>query len=732
MLAAMTPESSVDLAALTAKQIKDGYGQAGFLQATVTCKRVIRERGDQSARSYRCMVNEGPRYRWGELEMEGPTPISKDKLIREIEAGLLPPKTFPQFWIANGDLHSDWFTLDKDNEKGRAKRRPAVWRTGDPAAKGIEQELENAIKQVFSGSGYANCKFQIESSVDDESHQVHVVVKVTSKGLPTEVASFRVNGLTQQTRADVIAYLNLKRGDLVNHDMIFGASRKLFESARFAEYRIEFDPVDRELRFDLKEVSGATSLSKPLTKMERAFLSAGRTLLEDESGATKDLFFQTNDEDTEYALCIGQAGAVVYVSHGTALDRQSFTLAIDQQRILITASWMPSVYICRLGEVIGRVVAPFSLRGTPSKDRLTSLNIDGCLGSVDQRESSAVQMEYRYRPADWMAILHHKKFDVQEADGLIQIGEENRRIAIDAASGRLASVWGYRVEEFCQLGAVQKYLDDVNDRIEHRPVVDISQRSLSGLAEFFTHRHSREFLSRVLSRNGKDFHNELRGPNGDALEDFVKAEGFEVLDQVLNLWIGKSSGVNQKDADTFEIDGPKGSWSLQDPRSITPFLPQLAKRYGLEGWPYETMQAVFVLVDDSTTKANQDRVLNAFSREGKHGPLAHLALAWALSYLQHPSDKIAAARSVERMNPQEIRREIDQVLTSPLGEPLRRSIQAFASLSKEQREHLISLVPMDSWRTVLRTHAIPSNSGQETIYKTAQRYGREAALGIAR
>jgi len=259
------------------QKVTDGYLHLGFADVDVTT------RFDEARSVVIVAVVEGPRYLAGRIEVAGVVTVPIDRLKERI--------TSPQ-----PDTSQTWVPPELAEALPRTQK--PLWPVGKPAsfAMGHWQHQYDAFQKAFQSLGYFDTTFDVTTRPDPDGSAV-LVISVRDEGPRAVLGEIEVVGNQQNSAEDIIRFLDVPVGTVLDADLKRQLEYKLIDSARFVRHDVEIitPPFGNEpaiLRVKLLEYADAPPLFKPFSPNEATMIQLARRLNT----------LQTTDDDVELRI----------------------------------------------------------------------------------------------------------------------------------------------------------------------------------------------------------------------------------------------------------------------------------------------------------------------------------------------------------------------------------------------------------------------------------------------
>lgn len=235
-------------------------------------------------------ITEGLRYKKGQIVITGIDDPLKTDLIQRLKCQDLL------------EIYPDVSDMLMDMLKGTFKF-PFNWNETDWACfdESFIAPAEQYVDQLLNLIGCYNAEFDLKVVPVKESHTAELRIAFIKEGTLAKIGTIDISGNAINTDEQVIEFLELKKGLLLNSLLTSGIQIKLRESGRFRQQSVSYDisindPNNSTLKIDLQEVSGATPLGKTLSKEEELLKKVGE-FFSDYKNWDEDLCFTLSMEN---------------------------------------------------------------------------------------------------------------------------------------------------------------------------------------------------------------------------------------------------------------------------------------------------------------------------------------------------------------------------------------------------------------------------------------------------
>jgi hypothetical protein len=233
--------------------VRAGYLHAGFPDVEV---RLLQEGGVETP--FRFLIHEGERYQCGQITFAPNNAFSSQEKLKQVLA--TPP---------DGDA---------------SKYVPVAWKMGRPAL--MDEALnplnfEHNVNAFLAESGSSlKGEVTITRQTDSKVADMHVAFK--EQHHPLVVETIEVEGSLNNSREDILEYLQLKTGMAFDDGLGNRMEKKLRASARFLKHEISFEKDQSKdlvkMVVQLRDFKGAPPLKQTFSPGDKAILSFSEEL----------------------------------------------------------------------------------------------------------------------------------------------------------------------------------------------------------------------------------------------------------------------------------------------------------------------------------------------------------------------------------------------------------------------------------------------------------------------
>lgn len=455
-LLACDPAAPLDeFLAVVARRLAAGYHRAGFALARVDA------RPNLQTRRIAIHIDEGPRYRAGDVRLVGAAPFTATVLFAWLKA---PPG-------AVSDEQRVHWRPDKGLDAGDSLNEKPIWLPGEPAriSAWSRRQLLRQVQLAFAERGFFFPKLNLDITPLPSRDTAELVVEVRDQGPPGFLGSIEVVGLQRNTPEQVLRYLDLAAGRHLDRAGLAGLQAHLYQSARFAY--VDAQPVAPvapggpiKLVLKLIEMADAPTLDRPFSAEEQALLKLRAWLIEQVGSGRDDLTVSLRDTTsglrTARLVLSARGGALrLDVSDpGRALGDGVFSrlrkltgmgpkappvertecllgLELTQESAALYSPLRQRKFAMAPGNK--QLGLRLTLRPDPRQPRRLAVSLDPRVRTRDTAQTQPVALELDLAPAACVALAHLSEAPAKVEHGVLRVEAKNLRLEAEAASGRL-------------------------------------------------------------------------------------------------------------------------------------------------------------------------------------------------------------------------------------------------------------------------------------------------------
>lgn len=622
-------------------------------------------------------VIEGPRYRSGEIRIEG-VPEAVAAPIRECLLGV------------SGPAEKYILSPSKTNEA------PLTWVSDTPTTvdEPLRSKYQARVEEIFEQEGLFGTNLKVDLEQDSVAKRVHLVIRVTQLADASEVGEILFEGLTRHSSEEILDFLKLKPGPFSLSDKRRVESQ-LRETGRFLSHRVDLIEPFRKgdphsLLIHVKECSGSPVLSEPLNQEQTTLLKTRNWLerfgtnghqLAVTVSPINEIFdlFPASEHNFEAELILSptrQLGLRLEARTQPGQPAKGYLLGLSDQWISLASYYTGRQLVWHRSDSV-RLGLVVDLHGIdkPFEDQCVGLNFG---------QSFSTKSADRNKPPLWISIAPAALFyrPPEELNSPLSITSEGTQLHVktrmtdawlDAGTGRPDRVI-LRSDNTPTAGSftIETRPDEVqanwNQWLSRRPmqVMEADKAPASTIAEFLVGEWNVWAPEQSLGRT--------------AALKLIQPELLTTIDRSMLLLASSN--------DEFYIPGENHEWwadlvgSLF--RSDTEFLR-----------PNSTASALFralMRVGILRSPVNLQQLIEIAAKPDC-GPLNCMAFGSASAWLAPPSGPIWGQLGLSRLSEEAFQADLEQWLheDQQLGQTAIRIVRRMQSLSDEEAGSLSSL-----------------------------------------
>lgn len=444
------------------QKVLTGYRHAGFPEASVdvfpeeeTHRLVVR-------------VAEGPRFTAGEIEIVGAATIPADALVARLSEAYPPGRALSESVPAGeGASRVVWV-----NTEGMAvELLPPVWPVGQPAPFPVRplryvdappSALQRALASALADLGYPFAGFEYEILLNPGQRLARLQIRLIDEGPGPVLRRIDTAGNERNSREEIVEYLGLQPGTLIDRGALASLHRALWRSGRFLSWDIKparlspgcDDPGAEPneglaLHIEVCENPHGPRLSEELSAEERILLKA-RDWLADFNAWGGDLVIEAAWPKAAGGGAIVSPGRgwILWVRDPTGEDlywplHHAVTATPDAVMLHSLAHGTRLDLCGDPGTLTGR----FAFVLEPSSENKGFLAKFGFLYNwKDAVEEPRVLLDLNLAPAAFLALAHDPDVRCEIRNDVLSVSAgEGRHFQADAATGRVIEIL-YRPE----------------------------------------------------------------------------------------------------------------------------------------------------------------------------------------------------------------------------------------------------------------------------------------------
>jgi hypothetical protein len=653
------------LAPAIEQRLLAGLLHAGFADAQVTA-RVDESQGRVIAR-----IEEGPRYMTSGVRIEGAVQVATDDLHARLTAPYPPEKAVQAQFFDRGDAREvRW--LDKDGA-GVDLAKP-VWVAGKPARfdAAARKTYHDHVRQALAELGYPFAEFDVSVAPNPATQRAELVVFLRNEGPPAEISDIEVFGAVKNSRAAILAHLEIKPGELITHLRRADLERRLWESGRFLEHRVMLIPPDGDraakMRIEVKEYSAAPPLIESLTREEAALLKTRRWLHGVMQGSEMEIAFRSEDEKGVVTLVLApHRGLAATFGQRDAAGR------LEPKAALLLSMGETGIHLpgdgFRLSAKVEEIQLTSSLefRLNPEKESPFSLKLGAGVRSLEEGEQALpIDVAVSAAPVFFIGLAHEKNATASWDGEILTMTYDDLRLRIDSRDGRVLEWLDIGADGEAKPAPVRfasgefaRERDFVLAACGDAANLFRSEAPISSLIHGLCDERVLNLLSQYAA--GSEDSPERKTPNLSMLRLLRKLAERDVLRPLDDLFAGKP---DEKDHFTvpMEIGEPGGGQLWIGHLAVAFGLPAAEVLFPRDSWPWGLSRETVLTLAGRPNYLGAELQRTYASPET--GPLSCLATAALLNMGRMPHAEIFAMRGLAELEAEDFLRDC-----RPLADP---------------------------------------------------------------
>jgi len=736
-------------------KIRDGYRNCGFPEPRVEV------RYDQEGRRAEVKIEEGKRYRCGEVLVEGVAPDVAKTVLERLT--IRPESTNYPGEPEVGGAESGKVTFHAElRPSGADPNRPfsqegeqtVFWEAGEPVSfvENNRQELESITRKALAQHGFFFPKLEVKIQTTDQKPTANLLVKVADSGPNAVIGEIVVEGNQKNSKAEILDFLGFKLGMRITRATLDEAERKLWDSGRFRAYALEPElipsesPTARHLRLVVRvtEFDTVPKLNEALSPKQMALLllshymsgAAGRGE-ELVARATALTDFVPRDLVGELILAPGKGFLIRIADPKSATSGFAYSLEMSDTTFAIYDHCRGAKLLITNAELCLR--AFLRLVPTPPGDTNTvTFSVGAGFGSTTSDNKHAqpgMHFEFTLAPAALAEQAKNLDGEAVLENGRWTITDTNVTFQIDAKSGRLEELKWCSVEKGGMTNQVSVLLTNHAFATASRQM----EKGGSSCTNSYSSEHPKNstvgFLVGEVLRIGLD----TMATNLPAARRELMIASLERLFSPEFLDLDRDTAANP-DEEVFSIPMDETDMAIAQNNLLALFSGMIF-RYCSEwfpkySWPWTlARESVLVLASKGVYAEGE---LERLSRSEDTGPLGSLATAYLLGQVNPPAGRTFATRGLTRLSAADFQADCRLFLEgdSSLARTFARIAAALGKMPEAEVEALAANLPSAEAALVRESaRALRQKDGQplmEVLSPALATYWKTNLRGIIR
>ncbi len=654
--------------------IQAGFQQSGFkdAQAAVAI--------DKTREKIVVTVSEGPRYVFGDIEVLGATTLPVESFVRRMTERRV-----------------------KTTESEETETEDPIWQQGKPAAfsQGSLDKLIRDIKSVLAELGYYFCTFTVDVVTTPGVSSARLVVRIEEEGSRT-ISKIIITGNQKNTRAQILDYLGLKEGMLLDRALISNVEDRLWRAARFLGYSVtpQADAASEviRLRINVREYEPAPTLSETFSPEETLLLKSCDWLSGFQHGQD-DLMVTLDIKELNLALQIvvspiqGILG-VARTQTGAQAGRIVNAAMVTPENISLFSPTCKTRFV--LPELSAQILASLALVPNPDSTETKLFMIRPGIAIKNNRLGGQYHLDVKLAPVCFLSFAHREGIDLTELldKGIVNFaGDSGYQVILDTESGRLNQVTTPQDANTpfvltMALGLFDRARNTLEQAASDHAQAFVPQRPVGSLVQYVAALPL--FHTVLVQRSGT--------LSDIPLDDLARGASVagEVLGQTVapfDEWVVKRRG---RDQDHFKLS-PQDMKTMKSPMSMVAsmfaaFVFEISNElFPPESWPW-TLSRETVFVAGGMGKYT-GMELRRLYQSPQTGPIGFLAAAKLLTYVNQPLSRTFAAKGLKQLSVRDFQNDWRLIVEEDhlLSECLNLLSQALQDLDEQDLHAILAL-----------------------------------------
>ena len=398
--------------------VETGYKHRGFPEPQVSIA------FDPYHETFAVKVSEGPRYLCGDIEVLGAKTVPTELFARQM--------TDPRV---------------KKTDSNQTKTESPIWPTGRPTSfsRASQEDLTLKTHVVLCELGYYFCQFSVKVVPDPGTPSARLVVQIEDEGART-INEIIISGNKKNTREEILQYLGLEEGMLLDRALILKTEDLLWHSARFLQHSVtpEVDGARAtiKLRIDLREYEPVPRLSEPFSPEEEMLLKCCDWLsnfLDQEDDLTADLYVE--EIDIQVQIVVSPTKGTLFIARkgdGSQGANMLNAAIVAPEEIAFFSPARKAKFV--LPAVSSKIVAQLSLMPNSDPNSEFLWAIMPSIGYSNKPSGESYRLDLKLAPTYFVSYAHREGVDVSHLlnQGIVRSTDDsNLQMKIDPQSGRL-------------------------------------------------------------------------------------------------------------------------------------------------------------------------------------------------------------------------------------------------------------------------------------------------------
>ncbi len=383
---------------------------------------------------------------------------------------------------------------DMNAELARDVYAALLWSTEQPPSfvPSFTKTLSQYLHSLLNVLGYYQSEFTVELVTHDSQLTAELHITFKNEGVRSQIGAIKLVGNKINSDEQVLSYLGLKTGQLLDDILIKEIQRKLYTSGRFRFFEvtpvIDSDkPLESTLTITMEETEPATPLDGKLSEKEALMQKVGQFMARYRLW-DKDVVLRLDLDDggsmgTWFQELLGASALSVELVYSTQKGIILTEMA-NQTQILNQLVLSPEQvrYFCPIlnyhvlsSDPKGQVLVEFTMAPIKDGEHQWSVMLGGSIKSASDEETSLeYQPDVDVHPAYWFHLANRPDTGISYDNNTlahIHIDEFDIQLDVDPRNGEVIQVL-YQSQPVAQFekGAYDKQLEALERNIGEQKI----------------------------------------------------------------------------------------------------------------------------------------------------------------------------------------------------------------------------------------------------------------------
>jgi hypothetical protein len=687
-----------DLLPAIEKWVRTGFLAQGFPDVRVSA------RSEPAAKRLRVEVTEGPRYRCGDVRINGAHSVPVSEITRRLTQPWPADTTaVPDF---SGGQTAAQAAVYLNSAGQEVRREDAAWPREQPAnfSPAGRSFLRQRAGQVLADCGYFLPLFEVRLAPQPGTGKADLQIEILNEGPHSRIGRIEVHGLKRNTPEQVLQWLGLRSGQDIAPDLVARIEQRLWQSGRFTRYRVApaaAPDAGNQIQLDLwlTEAEQAPPLGTEFSPEARAMLKF-RDWLEAQlsfaSPQTDDLVVRLPKIEAlpvdfgAVELILSRRGLLVTLRRDGAL--RTALLLTQDRRLFYSAEQQRKLVSAKPGGGLNVFLTMLPMQDENANER-TNLTFGANWTSV-VAAGAPFKVDALLAPVCFAENINASDPPTIE-NGRLLLAFGDRILEIDSATGRILGVRGSKAaakDDFdiqVTTGAFDRVEQEVDRVSKSAPNLLAAQGAASALLpvvgrELLAGGYLGKWLQKTLTPTQQ----------ADAAAAFEKLCAHRPL-TALDRWLDDDTSADnaftipEDDQPDKKPDNQIAALLAVLAQGIESFLPE-------QSWPRQLLRELVFAGSGQT--AYLEATVQELARSPETGPLAIWAGARLLGLVDSPAAAAMARQGLERLQAADFQRDCRLLFDdrSGLGHALQAVANGLRALSEKETESLAALLDDDA------------------------------------